>query len=62
VNHANDVTALWLMVFYVSTMPPNALKITMRNGGTRHAVRSTNPTSTTPKSPLVFTALVQSGA
>ena len=44
-----------------SAMPPSALTTTTSNGGARHTVRRTKPTSAMPKSPGVLTELVQTG-
>jgi hypothetical protein len=44
-----------------SAAPPKALAMTTTSGGNRQTVSSIKPTSTTPKSPGVFTELVQSG-
>src|ERR1700728_3508264 len=42
-------------------IPPSAPTMTTRSGGARQTVRSTKPTSATPKSPGVLTELVQTG-
>ncbi len=49
------------IVITASAMPPIALTATTNSGGACHTVKSTNPTSATPKSPGAMTEVVHTG-